>query len=50
MLFRKTVMGWLDESGDYWDEDDFANMLSELGEGTVLRVLADLDDEDDNDS
>lgn len=50
MLFRKTVMGWMDESGDYWDNDDFADMLLELGEGTVLRVLADDEDDDDNDS
>lgn len=50
MLFHKTSVGWMDESGDYWDEDDFANMLAELPEGSILRVLADVDDEDDNDS
>ena len=50
MIFRKTSMGWMDESENYWDDDEFAGLLAELAEGSMLRLLAEDDDEDDNDS
>jgi hypothetical protein len=50
MKFQKTSMGWCDASGEYWDDDDFLALLENLDEGSILRIFAELEDDEDEDS
>ncbi len=49
MKFQKTSMGWCDESGEYWDDSDFAELLENLDEGAVLRIFGEFEDDENDD-